>query len=156
MTGKITDCRFIVCAARLRCNAGNRNLIALHGGTIASIVVEIEVDMVFILTDNTAGKLAILQLQCVAGVIFQGDVSRCRLLTVQIGVGGIGDQLIAIAVHIEIAFRHFRILFVEVGLLLGLCTPTRRIGGTFHLYGYLFGDIVIQIYHNGDSTIATG
>ena len=69
MPGKATDCRLGIRTGRLHCHTGNRDYVILHSGTVATVVVEIEVDMVGILANDAAGELAILQLQGVAGII---------------------------------------------------------------------------------------
>ena len=112
--------------------------------------------MVGILADDGAGEFAVLQLQGVAGVILQGNLCRRRFLTVQIGVRGIGHQLVTVAVHIEVACRHFGILVVEIGLFSSLRRPTRGIVRAFHLYGNLLSNIVIEVDYDGNGTITTG
>ena len=56
--------------------------IILSRRRVIAVVVQIKVDMVGILTDHTAGELAILQFQRIAGVILQGDIGRSRLILI--------------------------------------------------------------------------
>ena len=143
-------------AHRLGGDASDDNLVGLLCEAVAAVVVEIEVYVVGILADDAAGELAILQLQRVAGVILQGDVGRGRLLGVEIAVGGVGHQLVAVAVDVEVAFRHLRVLGVEVGLLLGLRAPARGVVGALHLHGNLLGHVVVETHDDGDGTVAAG
>ncbi len=139
---------------RLRRHTGDGNLVGLLRKAVTAVVVEVEVDVVGILADDGARELAVLQLQRVAGVILQGNVGRGCLLGVQVGVGGIGHQLVAVAVDVEVTFRHLRILGVEVGLLLGQRAPARRVVRTLHLDGNLLGGIVVEAHDDGYGTVA--
>ena len=49
--------------------------VGLLGRGVATVVVEIEVDMIGILLDIAAGQFAVGELERVAGVILQGDAS---------------------------------------------------------------------------------
>ena len=137
----------------LSCDAGYDDLIDLSCRAVATVVVQIEIDVVFILADESAGEFSPGELQRIAGVILQGDVGRCRLLTVQIGVRRVGDQLVCVAVYVEIALADFRILCIEVGRLLGGGTPARGVVGLSYLYGNRLCSIVVETDDDGDGTI---
>ena len=126
MTGRIGH-RLRIDSLRLRRHAGDGDDIGLLRDGVVTVIVQVEVDVVGILADDTTRELAVVQLQRVAGIILEGNFSRSRLLRVQIGIRGIGHQLVTVAVDIEVALRHFRIQLVKVGLLLGLRTPARLI-----------------------------
>ena len=106
------------------------------------------------LMDDTCRELAILQLQSVTGIILQRYFRRCCLLCIQISVGRIGHQLIAVTVHVKVTFRHFWILSVEVVLLPCLCAPARCIVRLLNLQRNGLGSIIVQTCHDGDGTIA--
>ena len=153
MTGRI-GLRLGIRSLGLGRHTGDGDDIGLLRDGVVAVIVQVEVDVVGILADDTARELAVVQLQRVAGVILEGDFCRSRLLHVQIGVRGIGHQLVAVAVDIEVALRHLRILLVEVGLLLGLRTPARLVVRALDLEGNSLGGIIVKCNHNGDGTVA--
>ena len=134
-------------------DAGYDDLIDLSCRAVATVVVQIEIDVVFIFADESTGEFSPGELQRIAGVILQGDVGRCRLLAVQIGVRSVGDQLVCIAVYVEVALADFRILSIEVGRLLGGGTPARGVVGLPYLYGNRLCSVVVETDDDGDGTV---
>ena len=93
----------LICHRRLSLTAGQDDGIRTNGGRVVSVVVQIELDMVLELADDTTRQLVILQHHRLAGVVLQGYNSLGTCFLVEVGVRSIGHQLVAIAVDIEIA-----------------------------------------------------
>ena len=145
------DTAFRKTCVGLRRHTIDNNLVGLYSTGVVSVIVQIKIDVVSKLADMSTRKFAVGQFHFLASVVLQGNGGRGSFLFIQIGIGRIGHQLVAIAVHIEVASRHFRILGIEVVHLLGL----RRalIGRLLQLHRNSLRNIVIETNDKGNSAI---
>ncbi len=96
-------------------HTGHHNLVHHQFGGVVAVVVQVEVNVVGTLANQAAAQFAVGELQAFAGVVEQGDVGPRRGLRVQIGVGGVGNELVLQTRHIQVALAYLGILVVEVG-----------------------------------------
>ena len=81
--------------------------------------------MVGIFTNEGAAELAQCQMQAVAGVVLQGNMACGCRSGIQISIGSVGDELVAVAVDIEVASAYFWVVLVELVEFLSLRAPAR-------------------------------
>ena len=110
--------------------------------------------MVVVLTDDTARQFAVVQDERVAGVIRQGDAPLGCCLLVQIGIRGVGYQLVPHAGHKEVARRYLGILLVELVDLLLEVTPLLSALRLLHLHGNALCQVIVEFERNGNGGIA--
>ena len=122
--------------------------------SIRTEIVQIEVDVVVVLTDDTARQFAVVQDERVAGVIRQGDAPFGCCLLVQIGIRGVGYQLVPHAGHKEVARRYLGILLVELVDLLLEVTPLLGALRLLHLHGNALCQVIVEFERNGNGGIA--
>ena len=134
-----------------RCRALDDNLVGYRCDGVGAVVVEIKVDVVSILPDSGSGEHAPGELQFLASVVLQGNRCRGRPLTIKIGVRRVGDQLVAVAVDIEVARAHFRILRIKVLELGALAGPFGRF---LYLHRNGLGRVVMEFGHDRNGTIS--
>ncbi len=76
--------------------------------------------MVSIFSYSGSREHAPSQLQLLASVILQRYRCRCRPFLIKIGIGRVSDQLVAVAVDIEVTRAHHRVLRIKVLKLIAL------------------------------------
>ena len=74
-------------------------------------------------------------MKALARIVLQRYVRRGPPFAVVVGVGVVGDELVAVAVHVEVALAHLRIVLVEVILLRGSRGPCRGAAGLIYFLG---------------------
>ena len=134
-------------------DAGHHDAVGHQRGTVRPVIVQIDVDMAGILLDDAAAELAVGELQRRATVVLQGDDGRGRGLAVQIGVGCVGDKLVAEARHEQVAPARLGIVGVELGHLGGLRGPARGGGRLADLHGNGACQVVVEARHHGNHAV---
>ena len=81
----------------------NDDLVGDEGGGVVTVVVEIDIDVVGILVDDTIAQLSIHESELVAGVVLERNLSPCRGLRTEVGERIVGDELVVVACHEEVA-----------------------------------------------------
>ncbi len=88
------------CVCRVCGGSGHFDDIACGGCGICAEIVQIEVDMVRIFFDEVTTEFSPVEIQTFAGIILQRYTCRGGCLAIQIGIWGVGNQLILVARYV--------------------------------------------------------
>ena len=140
---------------RFSCGTFHHNLVQHLGGGVVAVVVQIEINVVAILTNDTTAQLTPSQFKALASVVLERYLCRSSFLLIHISIRRVGDQLVLVAVHVKVACAHLGVLCVEVIHFTCLSAPTGGVVRFLHLHRNVLSQIVVQTCHDWHGSIAT-